>query len=361
MSFIENINDNINAKKKLNDNDEKIVKESATETETKDKKENVINENDQEGEEKDKIIVEEKKEPEEENNEEIKEKPKNKCAEMYSKDSLNKARELFKDVKKFGKFTKNNNNIKITTADQVSTALNAISSIGKAAGYQNGNREVFLGTVAKYLEIDKIGDLQSGVYNGNNKLDGKFVDNPAAEFLMHLRNLIAYGLDYGTGNAMPDISNNKLDDTKQQIFKKLALNIDNKPKGKYLKGQALYDAITEIIGKGNITNVKFKPKQEEAKEMLRKIESIVETKTNEPSLLEADEAWYSKLMIPLVNNLYNEDKFKDNDVQKIIAFTTNNNDNIGKLLYAIDKIIKAVFGINGTNNKWKSQPLNSKS
>lgn len=357
MWFIENINDNINAKKKLNDNDEKIVKEPEPEKEKekgKKEKEN-LNENDQKG--KDKIIVEEKKEPKKE----IKEKPENKYAEMYSKDSLNKARELFKDVKEFGKFTKNNNNIKITTADQVSTALNAISSIGKAAGYQNGNREVFLGTVAKYLEIDKIGDLQSGVYNGNNKLGGKFINNPAAEFLMHLRNLIAYGLDYGTGNAMPDISNNKLDDTKQQIFEKLALNIDNKPKGKYLKGQALYDAITKIIGKNNIKDVKFKPEQQEATEMLRKIESIVETKTNEPSLLDADEAWYSKLMIPLVNNLYNEGKFKDNDVQKIIAFTTNNNDNIGELLYAIDKIIKAVFGINSQNNNWKSRPLNSKS
>lgn len=282
---------------------------------------------------------------------------------MYSKDSLNKARELFKDVKEFGKFTKNNNNIKITTADQVSTALNAIKSIGNNAGYRNaGNsRKTFLGAVAKYLGIDEIGNLQADVYNGNNVLTGNYIGNPAAEFLMHLRNLIAYGLGYGSNNSMPDISNNKLDGTKQQIFEKLALNIDNKPKGKYLKGQALYDAITKIIGENNIKNVKFKPEQQEATEMLRKIESIVETKTNEPSLLDADEAWYHKLMIPLVNNLYNEGKFKDNDVQKIIDFTTNNNDNIGKLLYAIDKIIKAVFGINSQNNNWKSQPLNSKS
>lgn len=131
-----------------------------------------------------------------------------KVEKNWNEDNLQKAKEFFKDVNNFGQFTKSND-LKVAAAEQVSIALNAIKDIGKATGYQNTSksRKTFLDAVAKYLGLNEeiLGSLQKNVYNGDNKLQGKYTDNPAAEFLMHLRNLIAYGLGYGTGDAMPDL------------------------------------------------------------------------------------------------------------------------------------------------------------
>ena len=131
-----------------------------------------------------------------------------KVEKNWNEDNLQKAKEFFKDVNNFGQFTKSND-LKVAAAEQVSIALNAIKDIGKDTGYQNTSksRETFLTAVANYLGLDekKLGSLQKNVYNGDNKLGGKYVNNPAAKFLMHLRNLIAYGLGYGTGDAMPDL------------------------------------------------------------------------------------------------------------------------------------------------------------
>jgi len=129
-----------------------------------------------------------------------------KVEKNWNESNLNKAKKFFENITNFGEFKKGGN-LKVGTEDQVSVALNAIKSIGTATGYQNGGRGAFLDAVAKYLgiNVEELGSLQKNVYNGDNKLQGKYTDNPAAEFLMHLRNLIAYGLDYGTGNAMPDI------------------------------------------------------------------------------------------------------------------------------------------------------------
>jgi len=158
--------------------------------------------------EKEEIEKDEPKEEEREGERVVEIIKEKEVEKKYDKNNLEKAKKLFENVHNFGTFGNANKNLKVSTEDQVSAALNAIKNIGTAAGCQNEkSRKTFLGTVAEYLGIDekKLGSLQDNVYNGDNKLKGKYKDNDAAKFVMYLRNLIAYGLDYDTGDAMPDI------------------------------------------------------------------------------------------------------------------------------------------------------------